>query len=84
MIIAILIALGIGAGGGLYFSDGTLVTDPQIEQICEEVQQCKICVTNTVEMKDAGIKLDVDGTITLDGEPFTKEQILNLKALEVR
>lgn len=84
IITAVLIALGIGAGGGLYFADGTEVTDTQVEQICEEIQQCKICVTNSINLDEFGIELNVDGTIILDGHEFTKEQILNLKALEIK
>jgi len=73
MIVAILISLGLGAaGGGLYFSDGTEVTDPQIIQICEEISSLScngICVTDTVTFKDG------------DGVEYTtdREELINFK-----
>ena len=80
MIIAILVALGIGAGGGLYFADGTEVSDTEVVQICEEVQQCKICVTNTIEMSSGELIINNNGI----KETFTIERILNLKKLEIK
>ena len=96
-IIAVLVALGIGAGGGLYYLDGSEVPPKDLDVICAEwkppIITCEnagaICVTNSMEIKDKGIKLSIDGSIELtnelgEKETFTKQQILNLKALEVK
>lgn len=81
IIIGILAVLGLGvAGTGLYFADGTPVTDTEIVQVCEQVQQCKICVTDTIEMSSGTLIINDNGVKT----SFTIEQIKNLKKLEIK
>ena len=95
-IIAVLVALGLGAGGALYYSDGSEVPPQDLDVICAQwqppitVNSCSgICVTNSMELKDKGIKLDINGNIELtselgEKESFTKDQILNFKTLEIK
>ena len=95
-ILVLLAGLGLGAGGGLYYADGSEVPPQDLDVICAEwqpvpiVNSCSgVCVTNSMELKDKGIKLSIDGNIELtnelgEKELFTAKQILDLKTLEIK
>lgn len=75
-IIAVLLALGLGAGGGLYYSNGEEVPPKDLDAFCAEwkppltVNSCSgICVTDTLTFQEE------DGT----RYETTREELINFK-----